>query len=82
MSTNWLLISWGNFTIGISKDRQITSFFECIPFDNSLEDYTHEIKRLYSQLRDGISIRAEAYLYIGGLQNGLLRIDLIATWEY
>jgi hypothetical protein len=30
---------------------------------------------------DDITLRATTYLYIGGLQNGLIQTDPIANWE-
>ena len=50
-------------------------------FDKSLLEYTHELKSSYSYWKDGISVKAAAYLYIGGLKVKALRADLMTNWQ-
>ena len=47
----------------------------------SFHEYTHEFNSSYSYWKDDISVKAAAYLYIGGLKVGALRVDLMTNWE-
>jgi hypothetical protein len=48
-------------------------------FDKSLHKYTQEFNSSYSYWKDDISVKAAAYLYIGGLRVGALRADLMTN---
>ena len=50
-------------------------------FDKSLHEYTQEFNSSYSYWKDDISVKADAYLYIGGLKIGALRADLMTNWK-
>ena len=47
----------------------------------TLEQYNVEFNGRLKPWKDDMSLRASTYLYIEGLQNGLLLADLIANWE-
>jgi hypothetical protein len=49
-------------------------------FDKSLHEYTHEFNSSYSYWKDDISVKAAAYLYIGGLRVGAIMADLMTNW--
>jgi hypothetical protein len=57
------------------------SFLKLGQFDKSLHEYTQEFNISYSYCKDDISVKATAYLYIGGLRVGALRGDLITNWQ-
>ena len=50
-------------------------------FDKSLHDYTQEFNSSYSYWKDDISVKAAAYLYMGGLKVGALSADLMTNWQ-
>ena len=47
----------------------------------SFYEYTQEFNSSYSYWKDDISVKATAYLYIGGLKVGALRVDLMTNWQ-
>jgi hypothetical protein len=49
--------------------------------DKSLYEYAQEFNSSYSYWKDDISVKAVAYLYIGGLNVGALRADLMNDWQ-
>jgi hypothetical protein len=57
----------------------LSSLIKLDQFDKSLHEYTQEFNSSYSYWKDGISVKADAYLYIGGLKVGALRIDLMTN---
>jgi len=48
-------------------------------FDKPLHEDTHEFNSSNSYWKDDISVKAVAYLYIGGLKVGALRVDLMTN---
>ena len=48
-------------------------------FDKSLREYTQEFNNSYSYWKGDISVKAAAYLYIGGLRVGALSVTAIVT---
>ena len=48
--------------------------------DKSFHEYTQEFNSSYSYWKDDISVKAAAYLYIGGLKVGALRTNLMTNW--
>ena len=57
------------------------SLIKLAQFDKSLHGYTQEFNNSYSYWKDDISIKAAAYLYIGGLRVGALRADVMTNWQ-
>jgi len=49
--------------------------------DKSLHHYTQEFNSSYSYWKNDISVKAAAYLYIGGLRVGALRADSMTNWH-
>ena len=71
-----------NFTIGdvvLNKMDDLCTFSQC--HLRTLDEYNEEFNGRLKPWMNDISLQASAYLYIGGLQNGLLRANLIANWE-
>jgi hypothetical protein len=50
-------------------------------FDKSLHEYMQELATSYSYWKDDISVKAAAYLLIGGLKVGALRTNLMTNWQ-
>ena len=48
-------------------------------FDKFFHDYTQEFNSSYFYWKDDISVKAAAYLHIGGLKLGALRADLMTN---
>ena len=46
-------------------------------FDKLFHEHTEEFNSAYSYCKDDISVKADAYLYIGGLKVGALKVDLM-----
>jgi hypothetical protein len=59
-----------NFSNEDLEGMNLYSLIKLDQFDNSLHDYTHEFINSYSYWKDDISVKAVAYLYIGGLRVG------------
>ncbi len=49
--------------------------------DKSLTAYTHEFNSAYSNWKNSTDVKAAVYIYIGGLKNGALRVDLMTHWQ-
>jgi hypothetical protein len=49
--------------------------------DTSLTYYTQEFNGSYAYWKNSIDIKAAVYIYIGGLRDGALRVDLMTNWE-
>jgi hypothetical protein len=61
-----------------NKDFEGTYFYsliKLIQFDKFLYEYTQELNCSYSYWKDGISVKAASYMYIGGIKVGALRTD-------
>ena len=50
-------------------------------FYRSLHEYTQEFNSSYSYWKENGSVKADAYMYIGGLKVGAFRADLIINWQ-
>ena len=59
----------------------LDSLIKLDQFDKSLHEYTQKFNSSYSYWKDHISVKAVAYLYIGGLRVGALRADLMTNWQ-
>ena len=63
----------------VFEGMNLYSLIKLDQFDKSLREYTQEFNSSYSYWKDDISVKAVAYLYIGGLSVGALRADLMTN---
>ena len=78
-STAYVRVSFSNGDLeGMNLCSLLIKLYQ---FDKSLHEYTQELNSSYSYWKDDISVKAAAYLYIGGLKFGALRADLMNNWQ-
>jgi hypothetical protein len=63
------------------EGMNLYSLIKLDQFDKSLHEYTQEFNISYSYCKDDISVKAAAYLSIGGLKFGALRAELMINWQ-
>ena len=64
-----------SFSNGDLEGMNLYSLIKLDQFDKSLREYTHEFNSSYFYWKDDISVKAVAYLYIGGLRVGACRLN-------
>jgi hypothetical protein len=76
--TAYVCVSFSNEDL---EGMNLYSLIKLDQFDKSLHAYTQELNSSYSYWKDDISVKAVAYLYIGGLKVGALRANLMTNWQ-
>jgi len=74
--TAYVCVSFSNEDL---EGINLYSFIKLDQFDKSLHEYTHEFNSSYSSWNNDISVKAVAFLYIGGLRVGSVRADLMTN---
>ena len=74
--TAYVCISFYNADL---EGKDLHSLIKLDQIDKSLHEYTQEFNSSYYYWENGISVNVVAFLYIGGLKNGSVRVDLMTN---